>query len=182
MSLVSKKTLTDESAIVWLKDLSEFPWVRELQTDFCQRQGVSESWLAQMTNEHEILVGYADLAEDAPPAFTDGGHSYYIRRIFKINRNDYTAYKEGECPTEAVLPATVQPQVLGISPKRKPQIAVRLAFPLFSRLHQHLQKSGESLTQAVTAAIAQYLGSVEDISLEQRVQELEARVTRLEAK
>lgn len=182
MGFLAKDNLVYESSIVWLHNPSEFPWVRETQIKFCQRQGMSESRLSQLTNENQIIVGYADLVEDAPPTFTNGEHSYYSRRVFKINRNDFTAYEEGEYPTEAVVPATVKPQVLGISPKRKFQIAVRLPFPLFSRLHRHLQKSSQSLPLVVTDAITQYLDSVEDISLEQRVRELEERVTSLESK
>jgi hypothetical protein len=180
-----EKTLMHEKEIIWLQDPNNFPWVRETETDFCQRQGISKSRKSDLEAGETILIGYADLEEDAPPAFTEAGHQYFYRRVFTICKGDfeaYEAYGDKDCPIEAVEPSTVHPKVKGSSPKKKAQIAVRLPLMLFKKLNAHIQKTGSSQTKVVISALAKYLDTPEEIPLPERVLNLEKRVAALEAK
>ena len=114
-----EKTLMHEKEIIWLQDPNNFPWVRETETDFCQRQGISKSRKSDLEAGETILIGYADLEEDAPPAFTEAGQEYFWRRVFYINKGDFKAYGDQDCPGEAVEPSSVHPKVKGSSPKKK---------------------------------------------------------------
>ena len=181
-SNVREKTLMDEKEIIWIQDPNNFPWVREAETDFCQRQGISMSRKSDLEAGETILIGYADLEEDAPPAFTEAGHESFFRRVFTICKGDFEAYGDKDCPTEAVEPSTIYPKVKGSSPKRKAQIAVRLPIILFKKLNAHIQTTGISQTQVVISALAKYLDTPEEISLPERVLNLEKRVAALEAK
>jgi predicted DNA-binding protein len=62
----------------------------------------------------------------------------------------------------------------------KGQIAVRIPQPLLDRLNDYINRTGASKTDVVIGAIANYLGCEEDVSLHQRVNELEKRLTQLE--
>ncbi|HEY9902738.1 MAG TPA: DUF6009 family protein [Candidatus Sericytochromatia bacterium] len=180
--MVREKTLMHEKEIIRLKDLNNFPWVREVELDFCQRQGIPKSRKSELEAGETILVGYADLEEDAPPAFTEAGQEYFWRRVFYIDKGDFEAYGDRDCPGEAVEPSSVHPKVKGTSPKRKAQIAVRLPLMLFKKLNAHIQKTGRSQTQVVISALEKYLDTPEEMPLHERVLNLEKRVAALEAK
>ena len=64
----------------------------------------------------------------------------------------------------------------------KGQIAVRVAQPLLDRLKDYVRRTGTSKTDVVIGAISNYLGCEEDVSLHQRIYELEKRLTDLENK
>ncbi len=63
----------------------------------------------------------------------------------------------------------------------KGQIAVRVPQPLLDRLNDYVRRTGASKTDVVIGAISNYLGCEEDVSLHQRMNELERRVALLEA-
>ena len=64
----------------------------------------------------------------------------------------------------------------------KPQITIRLSPSLLSELNQYVESTGTSKTEVVVSAIAQYLGCVDQVSINQRMAELERRMAVLEAK
>ncbi|MGK7954661.1 MAG: DNA-binding domain-containing protein [Crocosphaera sp.] len=64
----------------------------------------------------------------------------------------------------------------------KGQIAVRIPQPLLDRLNDYVRRTGASKTDVVIGAISNYLGCEEDVSLHQRMSEVEKRLTELEAK
>jgi predicted DNA-binding protein/uncharacterized protein YqkB len=186
MSLVSDETLMQEAKIVWLVDISKMPWVRESNADFCTRKGVSKKRLSEL-QKGQILVGYAELEEDAPPSFIEGNRKYFYRRIFTLGENDYEAYEvdkptKAYHPREAVEPLTVEPKLKGLSPSKKSQIAVRVPPSLFSKLKRYVQQTGISQTDVIVSALSSHLDSVEDIPIIQRLLELEKRVSVLETK
>jgi hypothetical protein len=186
MSLVSDETLMQEAKIVWLVDISKMPWVRESHADFCTRKGVSKKRLSEL-QKGQILVGYAELEEDAPPSFIEGNRKYFYRRIFTLRENDYEAYEvdkptKAYHPMEAVEPLTVEPKLKGLSPSKKSQIAVRVPPSLFSKLKRYVQQTGISQTDVIVSALAKHLDSVEGVPMIQRILELEKRVDALESK
>ncbi len=63
----------------------------------------------------------------------------------------------------------------------KPQITVRLSPSLLTELNHYVEKTGTSKTDVVVSAIAQYLGCAENVPLNQRVAELEAKVEKIQA-
>ena len=63
----------------------------------------------------------------------------------------------------------------------KPQIVVRIPPSLLEKLNNYAQQTGTSKTEVVVGALAHYLGCVENLPLNQRVAELEARTAVLEA-
>ncbi len=63
----------------------------------------------------------------------------------------------------------------------KGQIAVRVPQPLLDRLNDYVRRTGASKTDVLIGAISNYLGCEEDVSLHQRVNEMEQRLTELEA-
>ncbi len=63
----------------------------------------------------------------------------------------------------------------------KGQIAVRVPQPLLDRLNDYVRRTGASKTDVVIGAISNYLGCEEDVSLHQRVKQMEQRLTELEA-
>ncbi len=63
----------------------------------------------------------------------------------------------------------------------KGQIAVRVPQPLLDRLNDYVRRTGASKTDVVIGAISNYLGCEEDVSLHQKMNELEKRVASLEA-
>lgn len=173
--------LVHESEIVWLRPPADFPWVREVWTDFPQRNGISQNRLNQLQSNGEILVGYANLHENAVPALVEGGHKHYFRRIFQTRTTDYSAYANGKTfPIEAVISESIAPKVPGLSPRRKPQIAIRLPQLLFLRLHQHLHQQDQKLTEVVVNALSVYLGESQKPSLQEQINALAARVAALE--
>ena len=64
----------------------------------------------------------------------------------------------------------------------KPQITIRLEPSLLSELNQYVESTGSSKTEVVVSAIAQYLGCADQVSINQRMAELERRMAVLEAK
>lgn len=176
---VTDETLVHESKIVWLVDISKMPWVREWQVDFCSRKGVSKKRLSELQRDL-ILVGYAELKDDAPPTFTEGDQEYFYRRIFTIRETDNQVYK-GDYPVEAVEPFSVEPKLRSLPPSKKAQIAVRVPPSLLSKLKRYVQQTGISQTDVIVSALAKHLDSVEDVPIIQRILELEQRVTALES-
>jgi Family of unknown function (DUF6009) len=183
MAFVKLEELKSEANIVWLKDLRQYPWVREGMTDFTSKKGISKSRQFQIEMERE-LVGYAELEEDAAPSFIDvaTGRKYYNRRIFTLRDGDYQNYEDGKCPMEGVDPETVEPKVKGLSPNKKAQIAVRIPRSLLQKLNRHIQIMGMSQTEVVVSALSQYLNSQEDVPLIQRIVKIEERLAKLEVR
>ncbi|MEI6444392.1 MAG: DNA-binding domain-containing protein [Nostocales cyanobacterium ELA583] len=64
----------------------------------------------------------------------------------------------------------------------KPQIAIRLSPSLLQELNNYVELTGTSKTDVVVSAISQYLGCADNVPLNQRVGELEKRLTELESK
>ncbi|MTJ15522.1 MULTISPECIES: DNA-binding domain-containing protein [unclassified Dolichospermum] len=71
----------------------------------------------------------------------------------------------------------------------KPQIAIRLSPSLLQELNNYVELTGTSKPDVVVSAIpterfaiAQYLGCADNVPLNQRVGELEKRLTELESK
>ena len=64
----------------------------------------------------------------------------------------------------------------------KGQIAVRVPQPLLDRLNDYVRRTGASKTDVVIGAISNYLGCEEDVSLHQKVNEMEKRLTEIETK
>jgi len=63
----------------------------------------------------------------------------------------------------------------------KPQLVVRIPPSLLRDLNDYVETTGISKTDVVVCAIAQYLGSTENLPLTQRMAELEFKVLKLEA-
>lgn len=63
----------------------------------------------------------------------------------------------------------------------KPQIAIRMPPSLLDELNQYVRKTGTTKTDVVVSAIAQYINYSSNISLVQRVAELEMEVKELQA-
>ena len=63
----------------------------------------------------------------------------------------------------------------------KPQIAIRLSPSLLQELNNYVELTGTSKTDVVVSAISKYLGCADNVPLNQRVDELEARMVELEA-
>lgn len=62
----------------------------------------------------------------------------------------------------------------------KGQIAVRIPQPLLDRVNDYVRCTGASKTDVVIGAISNYLGCEEDVSLHQRMSEVERRLEELE--
>ncbi|MDZ8083394.1 MAG: DUF6009 family protein [Nostoc sp. DcaGUA01] len=179
--MLYEESLNYEKEIIWLFDPNDYPWVREGFTDFSTRQGISQSRKNDI-EAGEKLIGYAELEDNTPPSSSQGNPEYFYRRIFVIGYGDYEAYKNNNCPTEAVDPLSVEPKIKGSSPKRKAQIAVRIPLFILRKLNTHIQKTGMSQTDVVVSALAKYLDSTPDMPLIQRIVTLEEKVAALEAK
>ena len=65
-------------------------------------------------------------------------------------------------------------------PMTKSQIAVRVPSSLLQKLNRFVEQSGLSKTEIVTGALANYLDSQEHLSFNQRLTEIEKRLTFLE--
>lgn len=175
MTLVNEDALKVEKEIIWLEEPSNYPWVRESSTNFRTKKGISKNRQSEIERKGIKLIGYGELEDDAP-----SGEHYY-RRIFTIRKDDYETYKNNY-PTEAVDPLTVEAKTLGLSPKKKSQIAVRIPQPLHRKLNSHVKKTGMSQTDIVVSALASYFNSTEEMSMIQRIVEIEKRLTTLEFK
>ena len=62
----------------------------------------------------------------------------------------------------------------------KPQIAIRLSPSLLQELNNYVELTGTSKTDVVVSAISQYIGCTDNMPLNQRMGELERRLTELE--
>lgn len=74
------------------------------------------------------------------------------------------------------------PYSYGISAMSKPQIAIRLSPSLLQELNNYVELTGTSKTDVVVSAIAQYLGCADSVPLNQRMGEMEKRLTKIESK
>ncbi len=63
---------------------------------------------------------------------------------------------------------------------KKPQITVRISPSLLNSLNQYVEETGTSKTDVVISAIAQYLDCADQVSINQRIAELEKKVAELE--
>lgn len=110
-----------EEKIVWLKDIEKYPWVR-VDENFCyhKRQGISDSKLKELRHDGQIVVGYADLSDDAPSIEqTKGVRKHFKRRVFIVRNLDYENYgKTDYFPSEAVLTKSLKPKFRGVHPKK----------------------------------------------------------------
>lgn len=175
MTLVKENALKHEENVIWLEDRDNYTWVRESSTDFPTKQGISKNRRSEIERGGKKLIGYGELEEDAPSS------KHYYRRIFMIYEGDYENYKNNY-PTEAVDPLTVEPKTLGLSPKKKSQIAVRIPQSLHRKLNSYIRKTGMSQTDVVVSALASYFDSTEEVPLIQRIVAIEKRLALLEAK
>ncbi|OBQ41451.1 MAG: DNA-binding domain-containing protein [Anabaena sp. MDT14b] len=64
----------------------------------------------------------------------------------------------------------------------KPQIAIRLSPSLLQELNNYVELTGTSKTDVVVSAIAQYLGCADNVPLNQRMGDMERRMSELERK
>ena len=64
----------------------------------------------------------------------------------------------------------------------KPQITVRISPSLLNSLNQYVESTGTSKTDVVISAIAQYLDCSDSKPVNQRLAELEKRMSAVEAK
>ncbi len=62
----------------------------------------------------------------------------------------------------------------------KPQITVRISPSLLNSLNQYVESTGTSKTEVVISAIAQYLGCADQVSINQRIADLEQKMAKLE--
>ena len=62
----------------------------------------------------------------------------------------------------------------------KPQITVRISPSLLNSLNQYVESTGTSKTDVVISAIAQYLGCADQVSINQRIADLEQKMAKLE--
>lgn len=184
-SLVNKNAIEYEKNMNWLEDPNNYPWVRESSTDFMTRQGIFKKRQLEIEGEAIKLIGYSELENNAPSSVVDSATNkkHYYRRIFTIRKDDYENYKnKNYYPTEAVDPLTVEAKTLGLSPKKKSQIAVRVPQYLHRKLNIHAMKTGMTQTEIVVSALASYFDLTEEIPLIQRIVEIEKRLTKLETK
>jgi len=63
----------------------------------------------------------------------------------------------------------------------KPQLIVRVPPSLLNDLNGYVETTGISKTDVVVSAIAQYIGSTENLPLTHRMAEIELKVSELEA-
>ena len=62
----------------------------------------------------------------------------------------------------------------------KPQITVRISPALLNSLNQCVESTGTLKTDVVISEISQYLGCADQVSINQRIADLENKVTKLE--
>ena len=175
-----------EAEIVWLvDDLKNYPWLRENYVDFYHPKDITKSRLADVESGNNKLIGYSVLKPDAPEEFIDPetGKKHYYRRIFKLRDGDYQAYEgSGSYPSEALDPLTVRVGFKGLSPRQTSQIAVRIPVPLLRKMILCSNNTGMNQTDIMLTALTKYLDSEGEMSVGQRLDALEKRVTELESK
>ncbi len=179
------EALKFESELIWLLDpLDDYPWVREVYTEFTSPVEITQSRRSEIELGHK-LIGYGVLKQNITDASVDpfDGKKYYTRRIFVIRDDDYKAYESYDYfPTEAVDPLTVKVGSQGLSPKVKSQIAVRIPVPILRKLIICSRKTGMNQTDVVIAALTKYFETESEITPNQRLDRLEKRVSILENK
>jgi hypothetical protein len=102
--------LSREAAIVWLEDIAELPFVRQLLARQCKsRRGK----LDLPGDEH--LIGYAKLIKGTR---ADPETGKYARRVFYLRPDDRSAIRDGHVPADkhVVDPATILPTKAGKKP------------------------------------------------------------------
>jgi Family of unknown function (DUF6009) len=180
-----REALKFESELIWLVDnLDDYPWVREVYTEFTSPTKITQSQRSEIELGHK-LIGYSIWKQNTTEAFIDPFNStkYYGRRIFVIRDDDYKAYESYDYfPTEAVDPLTVKVGSQGLSPKVKSQIAVRIPVPILRKLIICSRKTGMNQTDVVIAALTKYFETENEMLPNQRLDSLEKRVSRLEGK
>ena len=112
--------VANEERIVWLLDVEQYPWVRESATNFSSRKNISNARRQSIEEGGQILVGYATLSDEAPPAkeIPKGSKPYFWRRIFTLRKTDYEAYRNAQgLPVESVITESLYPKAKGIRPQ-----------------------------------------------------------------
>jgi predicted HNH restriction endonuclease len=110
-----------EEKIVWLEDIEKYPWVRVSDPLlYHERKGLSDSKLKEFRRDGKIVVGYADLSDDAPSIEQmKGVRKHFKRRIFIVKKSDYEVYsKREDFPSEAVITKSLEKRFQGV-PQRK---------------------------------------------------------------
>lgn len=117
--MTARADIEREAAIVWLVDVEAYPWVRVWTATLPRRRGIAKSRVAELERGGNILVGYADLCDDAPepPDIPRGSRPYFLRRVFVVEKGDRRVYGEpGTFPAGAVATRTIRPGVGGVHP------------------------------------------------------------------
>lgn len=96
----------DEARIVWLRDQSEFRYVRELSSDFEPRRDGMVKRIGSLN-----VVAYAELLPDAKPANLPV-HRGFHRRYWHVAKHDASEcsdgpYRHGGMPSEGVEPGKI---------------------------------------------------------------------------
>jgi pSer/pThr/pTyr-binding forkhead associated (FHA) protein len=105
--------LSREAAIVWLEDIRNLPFVRQLLVRQCKsRRGKLD------LPGDEQLIGYAKLIKGTA---ADPETGRYSRRVFYLRPEDRAAIREGNIPREnhVVDPVTILPSQPGKRPRAK---------------------------------------------------------------
>ena len=118
-------SLAKEDAIVWVRDVSSLPFVRErfercvtkVGHPFPESGDVGRDRLMRQTEE---VIGYADLK----PSAMANGRGFFLRRVFSLKPYDkggqaydhpiFRRMKLGRTPKRGVDPATVSVGVAGV--------------------------------------------------------------------
>lgn len=115
MTRIDPAQLKHENLIIWIEDVTEMPYVRELLlTGLPSRARRPPQWSCP-----HRLVGYATLSADAP---NSGYPMSFTRRLFWLNKSDLERHRLDvrhwpHVPVEAVDPKTVRPGVPGRMPE-----------------------------------------------------------------
>lgn len=114
-------SLEYEENIVWcVEDIEKYPWVRVSNLYYHERKSLGNSKLEDFRRDGEIVVGYADLSDDAPSIEQmKGVRKHFKRRVFIVRNSDYENYgKTDYFPTEAVLTKSLKQKFRGVHPKK----------------------------------------------------------------
>ncbi len=180
-----KISLKDEVNLIWSSD-KNYRFVRVLFKDFLVPFGMPEEEKNFIELNGDILVGYADLRQDVTPSSIRDGKENFQRRIFILRDGDLENFNGNKCPIEGVDPRSLEPGVMGISPIKKSQVAVRIPPELLWKLNSYTQKSGVSQTETVIKALNEHLKLSEKLIsnhlLEKTIIDLDQRVKALESK
>jgi len=97
-----------ETAIVWVRNPEDFPFVRVKEVYATRRRGWAAKWLPEGT----ILIGYAEVDTPRDVMWR------YRRRVFVLHEGDYPLGKHYDWltygrPSEAIDPLTLAPNEPG---------------------------------------------------------------------